>query len=72
MALLLAASVFALSAVGVASMGYLLVRAGDALAEETGWGHVWPSHFPDQRRVLFTIWGGESRGSAVLDMETKE
>ena len=39
---------------------------------EAGYSHVWPSHFPGGRRVLFTIWSGGARTSpAVLDLETR-
>ena len=36
-----------------------------------GYSHVWPSHLPGGRRVLFTIWRGQTPPSAaVLDLET--
>ena len=39
---------------------------------KAGYSQVWPSHLPGGRRVLFTMWGGEARGSAVLDLETRK
>jgi eukaryotic-like serine/threonine-protein kinase len=36
-----------------------------------GYSHVWPSHLPGGK-VLFSVWGGASAGSAVLDLSTRK
>ena len=38
--------------------------------EGLGYGHVWPQHLPDGRRVLFTVWGGGTGATSILDLET--
>ena len=40
--------------------------------ESGEFGHTWPQFLPDEKSVLFSIWGGEGDGIAILSLETRE